>query len=76
MQRYEMKPEAQKALAVLDGITPGNLHLRTNANYSQRVNFESLWFNHSAQAARYSLLPYYWEGSLLILDELSSSYAG
>lgn len=64
-----MKPEVQTALAVLDEINPGNLHLRTNANYSQRVNFESVWFNHSAQAARYTLLPYYWEGSLIVVDE-------
>ena len=69
MERSEMKPEVQAALAVLDTITPNNLHLRSNATYSQRVNFESLWFNHSAQSARYSLLPYYWKGSLLIVDE-------
>jgi len=56
-------------LAVLDTITPNNLHLRSNATYSQRVNFESLWFNHSAQSARYTLLPYYWNGSLIIVDE-------
>ena len=68
-----MKPEVQAALAVLDTINPNNLHLRTNANYSQRVNFESIWFNHSAQAARYSLLPYYWEGSLLVVDELQQT---
>jgi len=64
-----MKPEVQAALAVLDTITPNNLHLRSNATYSQRVNFESLWFNHSAQSARYTLLPYYWNGSLIIVDE-------
>jgi hypothetical protein len=69
MERTEMKPEVQKALAVLDTITPNNLHLRTNASYSQRVDFESLWFNHSAQSARYTLLPFYWEGSLIIVDE-------
>ncbi len=69
MKRTDMKPEVQKALAILDTITPNNLHLRTNANYSQRVDFESLWFNHSAQSARYSLLPAYWEGSLIIVDE-------
>jgi len=76
MRRSEMKPEVQKALAVLDLINPSTLHVLTSANYSQRVNFESLWFNHGAQAARYSLLPYYWEGSLFILNELSSAYAG
>jgi hypothetical protein len=69
MERSEMKPEVQAALAVLDTITPNNLHLRSNATYSQRVNFESLWFNHSAQSARYTLLPYYWNGSLIIVDE-------
>ena len=69
MERSEMKPEVQAALSVLDTITPNNLHLRTNATYSQRVNFESLWFNHSAQSARYSLFPYYWKGSLLIVNE-------
>ncbi len=72
MERKDMKPEVQKALAVLDTINPNNLHLRTNANYSQRVDFESLWFNHSAQSARYSLLPVYWEGSLIIVDELQT----
>jgi len=44
----------------------------TNANWSQRVNFESLWFTHSPQAARYTLLPYYHNGSLFILNELPS----
>ena len=73
MERTDMKPEVQKALAVLDTINPNNLHLRTNANYSQRVDFESLWFNHSAQSARYSLLPVYWEGSLIIVDELQTA---
>ena len=75
MERSEMKPEVQAALAVLDTITPNNLHLRSNATYSQRVNFESLWFNHSAQSARYSLLPYYWKGSLLIVDEPQTSHS-
>tara|TARA_R110002012_G_scaffold243361_1_gene417930 strand:+ start:241 stop:468 length:228 start_codon:yes stop_codon:yes gene_type:complete len=73
MERANMKPEVQKALAVLDTINPNNLHLRTNANYSQRVDFESLWFNHSAQSARYSLLPAYWKGSLIIVDELQAA---
>lgn len=71
MRRSEMKLEVQQALAVLDTVNPNNLHLNTNANYDQRVNFESLWFNHSAQSARYSLLRYYWEGSLLVVNELS-----
>ena len=75
MERKDMKPEVQAALAVLDTINPNNLHLRTNANYSQRVNFESLWFNHSAQSARYSLLPYYWRGTLLFIDEPQASHA-
>jgi len=69
-----MNEKAKAALTVLDTITPDNLHLKTNASWGQRVNFESLWFNHSPQAARYSLLPYYWEGSLLIVNELSSAY--
>lgn len=73
MDRKDMKPEVQRALEVLDTITPNNLHLRTNANYSQRVDFESLWFNHSAQSARYSLLPFYWKGSLIIVDELQTA---
>jgi len=68
MERKDMKPEVQAALAVLDTINPNNLHLKTSANWSQRVNFESLWFNHSAQSARYSLLPYYYEGSLFVLE--------
>ncbi len=70
MERHEMKPEVQQALAVLDTISPDNLHLRTNASYSQRVDFESLWFNHSAQSARYYLLPSYWNQTLLVIDEL------
>ena len=76
MERSEMKPEVQAALAVLDTINPNNLHLRTTATYAQRVNFESLWYNHSAQAARYSLLPYYWKGTFIVLnDEPASSYS-
>ena len=74
MERSEMKPEVQAALAVLDTINPTNIHLKTNADYAQRVNFESLWYNHSSQSARYSLLPYYWRGTLLVLDESQASH--
>tara|TARA_R110001592_G_scaffold80079_1_gene238863 strand:- start:785 stop:1012 length:228 start_codon:yes stop_codon:yes gene_type:complete len=69
MERSEMKPEVQDALAVLDTITPNNLHLKTNATWGQRVDFESLWFNHSAQSARYYLLPSYWDKTLLVVNE-------
>ena len=69
---HEQTPEHQakvaEALKALNTITPVNLHLKTNADYAQRENFHSLWFNHTPQAARYYLLPPFWEGKLFILQ--------
>ena len=51
-----MTPEAQAALDFLSTITPTNIHLKTNADLSTRIDFESLWNNHGPQAARYGVL--------------------
>ena len=69
MERKDMKPEVQDALTVLDTLNPDNLHLVTNATWGQRADFESLWFNHSAQSARYYLLPSYWNKTLFVVNE-------
>ena len=59
-----MKPEVKEALEVLNKVTPTNIHLITNIRHSRRLDFESLWLRHGPQAARYYLLPQYWEGEL------------
>ena len=50
------------ALERLSTLTPLNLHLKTNADFNVTTDFESVWSRHGPQAARYLLLPFYWEG--------------
>ena len=57
-----MTPEAQAALEAVNQLTPTNIQLRTDANYSIRLDFESMWNHHGPQAARYSILARYLEG--------------
>lgn len=57
-----MTPEAQSALDFLDTLTPTNIHLKTNATLSLRMDFEALWNNHGPQAARYGVLVQYMAG--------------
>jgi hypothetical protein len=54
--------DVQDALKRLSTLTPLNLHLKTNADFNVTTDFESVWSRHGAQAARYLLLPFYWEG--------------
>jgi len=54
--------DVKEALARLNTLTPHNLHLKTDAGFNVKTNFESVWSRHGAQAARYLLLPFYWEG--------------
>ncbi len=67
-QTPEHQAKVAEALKALDTVTPVNLHLKTNADYTQRENFHSIWFNHTPQAARFYLLPPLWEGKLFILQ--------
>jgi long-subunit acyl-CoA synthetase (AMP-forming) len=67
-QTLEHQAKVAEALKALDTVTPVNLHLKTNADYTQRENFHSIWFNHTPQAARYYLLPSFWAGKLFILQ--------
>ena len=60
-----MTPEAQAALEAVNQLTPTNIQLRTDANYSIRLDFESMWNHHGPQAARYSILARYLEGVIL-----------
>ena len=60
MTTHEQK--VKEALARLNTLTPLNLHLKTDADFDVKTNFESVWSRHGAQAARYLLLPFYWEG--------------
>ena len=62
-----MTPEAQSALDFLATLTPTNIHLKTDATLSIRMDFEALWNNHGPQAARYGLLPQYMNGDLVEL---------
>ena len=57
-------PEVKEALAFLDTLTPDTIHLKTNASLGQIMDFQSIWWRHTPQAARYYLLPSYWEGKL------------
>ena len=57
-------PEVKEALAFLDTLTPDDIHLKTNATLGQIMDFQSIWWRHTPSAARYYLLPSYWEGTL------------
>jgi len=61
-----MSPELKSALNLLSGINPNNLHRRSNATNAQRMHFESIWYRHSPDAARYFLLPSMMKEELLI----------
>ena len=60
-----MTPEAQAALDFLSTLTPTNIQLKTDADLSIRMDFESLWNNHGPQAARYGILVQYMNGDLV-----------
>ena len=62
-----MTPEAQAALDFLATLTPTNIHLKTDATLSHRLDFESLWNKHGPQAARYGILSRYMEGQITAL---------
>ena len=57
-----MTEKAQLILAQLKFITPENLSLKSTAPDSLKESFCSLWFKHSPTAARYMLLPYFYDG--------------
>jgi len=57
-------PEVKEALTFLETLTPDDIHLKTNATLSQIMDFQSIWWRHTPSAARYYLLPSYWEGTL------------
>mgnify|MGYP000958676699 CR=1 FL=1 len=59
-----MTPEVQEALDFLKTITPTTIQLKTDATMSQRMDFESIWLHHGPQAARYSLLARYMNGTI------------
>ncbi len=56
-----MTEKAQLILAQLKFITPDNLSLKSTASASLRESFCSLWSKHSPSAARYMLLPYFYD---------------
>ena len=57
-------PEVKEALTFLETLTPDDIHLKTNATLSQIMDFQSIWWRQTPSAARYYLLPSYWEGTL------------
>ena len=59
-----MTPEAQVAVDFLNTLTPTTVHLKTDIRLSQRMDFESIWNKHGPQAARYSLLARYMNGTI------------
>lgn len=62
-----MTNEAKEALEFLNTITPENIHLNLHTSVGQRMDFESIWFKHGPQAARYSLLARYMNGTFATL---------
>ena len=62
-----MTPEAKEALDFLSTLTPVNIHRKTNATLSHRLDFESLWNTHGPQAARYGILARYMDGQITAL---------
>ena len=63
-----MDERVKAELEQLQLLNPTNLHLLTNATYSERITFESLWSHHGPMAARYSLLPALHEGKLQLCE--------
>jgi len=61
---YQLHPEVREALTFLETLKPDDIHLKTNASLNQIMDFQSIWWNHTPSAARYYLLPLYWEGTL------------
>jgi len=57
-------PEVKEALDFLETLIPDNVHLKTNATLGQIMDFQSVWWTHTPTAARYCILPAYWEGTL------------
>jgi len=57
-------PEVKEAMAFLETLTPDDIHRKTNATLGQIMDFQSIWWTHTPSAARYYLLPAYWEGTL------------
>ena len=62
-----MTDEAKEALDFLDTITPINIHLILDTTISQRMDFESIWYKHGHQAARYSLLARFMNKTIVAL---------
>ena len=61
---HEKEARLKEITEFLLKVTPTTIHLITNARWGSRVNFESVWYAHGPQAARYYLLPELWNGSL------------
>ena len=59
-----MTPEAQAALTAVNQLTPINIQLKTDASFNTRLDFESMWNRYGPQAARYSILARYLDGSI------------
>ena len=68
-----MTAEHKAAFKELMRLTPTNIHLLSNVNYSQRIDFESLWFRHGPNAARFFLFPSYWNGKLMLKEDARQS---
>ena len=62
-----MTNEAKEALEFLNTVTPVNIHLILDTNLSQRMDFESIWYKHGPQAARYSILARYMNKTIVTL---------
>lgn len=63
-----MDERARKSLEVVGTITPLNMRLKTDASESLQMSFADMWSRHGAQAARYSLLPYIYDGRVIVLE--------
>ncbi len=62
-----MTNEAKEALDFLNTITPVNIHLILDTTVSQQMDFESIWYKHGPQAARYSILARFMNKTIVTL---------
>lgn len=60
--QIKMNEKAALIMNALKGVSPINIHLKTNANQGIRDSFHSVWFRHTPQAARFMLMPYIFDG--------------
>ena len=60
----KMTPDVQKAFDLVKTLTPDTIKRDTTATYSQIIDYQAIWWNHTPTAATYFLLYHYWSNNL------------